>query len=79
MARRKQWLGGFVMALLFTLPSCVLAIGGRDYDREHSRYQFTTDKDGNTIKLDRKTGATWILEKEDSSKTWRRLSDPFSD
>jgi hypothetical protein len=68
-----------LIVLLLGLSSCVLAIGSRDSSDRDSRYQFTTDKDGNTIKLDRRTGASWVLEKTDSSHTWKRLSDPTSD
>jgi hypothetical protein len=68
-----------LIVLLLGLPSCVLAIGSRDSSDRDSRYQFTTDKDGNTIKLDRRTGASWVLENTDSSHTWKRLSDPTSD
>ena len=68
-----------IAGLLLALPSCVFAIGTRDSSERDTRYQFTTDKDGNTIKLDRRTGASWILEKSDSSHSWKRLSDPTSD
>jgi hypothetical protein len=76
---RESRVAKALIVLLLGLPSCVLAIGSRDSSDRDSRYQFTTDKDGNTIKLDRRTGASWVLEKTDSSHTWKRLSDPTSD
>lgn len=77
MTRRSLF--ALVLGAACCLPSCVLVAKGRDCDEHESRYQFTTDKDGNTIKLDRRSGATWILQKDDTSHTWRRLSDPTGD
>jgi len=31
------------------------------------------------VRRDDGTGASWILEKSDSSHSWKRLSDPTSD
>ena len=76
---RESRVAKALIVLLLGLPSCVLAIGSRDSSDRDSRYQFTTDKDGNTIKLDRRTGASWILEQNDSTHSWKRLSDPTSD
>ncbi|MFO0981399.1 MAG: hypothetical protein U1E76_06525 [Planctomycetota bacterium] len=77
----KRWTAaGLALVTLLSSTACVFSLGGRgDSSDRDSRYQFTTDRDGNTIKLDRRTGVTWILQKDDASHTWRRLSDPTSD